>query len=53
MTILTLIILAVAIWLVYTYAIPAMPEPVRGAAAIIVGIALIIYFLSLVGVDLF
>lgn len=50
---LTFIILAVAVWLIYTYAIPAMPSPVRGVAAIFVGIALIVYLLNLAGVGLF
>lgn len=49
----TLIILAVAIWLIYQYAIPAMPAPVGQVVAIVVGIAIIVWLLKLAGIFAF
>lgn len=51
MTLTTLIILAVALWIVYTHAIPAMPEPVRGVVSIVVGIIVIAYLLQVAGIN--
>ena len=47
----SLIILVVVILLIYKYVIPSLPDPFNWIASVVVGIALIIYLLRLIGVN--
>ncbi len=46
----TLVILALVLWIVFSYLIPKLPDPLNTIASVVVAILAIVYLLHLVGI---
>jgi len=48
--IITLIVVAIVIWLVFAYLLPSLPEPIKTVVTIGVALVAILYLLNLAGI---
>ena len=50
--IVTILLLCLAIWVIYTYVLPSIPDPFKTILAVVVGIGIIVYVLGLAGIHI-
>lgn len=46
----SLLVICIEIWLIYTYVLPSLPDPIKGIFAIVVAVVIIVVLLGLAGV---